>query len=99
MLRAQLEWVSEGQTKDIGRARKTAAALVACAVWINAYHADDASIPGAGTSSRAGAANSASRGDQRRSADKGRHHRSDGLRRAFASAVTRCRTEGGRIER
>jgi phenylacetaldehyde dehydrogenase len=48
MLRAQLEWVSEGQTKDIGRARKTAAALVACAVWINAYHADDASIPWGG---------------------------------------------------
>ena len=40
--------MGEGQTKDIGKARKTAAALVACAVWINAYQADDASIPWGG---------------------------------------------------
>lgn len=35
-------------TKDISKAHKTAAALVAGTVWINAYHADDASIPRGG---------------------------------------------------
>ena len=35
-------------TKDIGKAHKTAAALQAGTVWINAYHTDDASIPRGG---------------------------------------------------
>ena len=47
MLRAQLEWV-RARRRTSARARNTAAALVACAVRINAYHADDASIPWGG---------------------------------------------------